>query len=208
MKNRLIEQYPIIRQMAAGKAVFWRNENYTAFQADAPDAFLKRKDIMEADRRLNRFAPFMESAFPETKAQDGIIESPLVHADGMKDFLGERYGTSIAGPLYIKADDSLTVSGSVKARGGIYEVLKHAEDLALEHGLINADEDYAQFDSEKFKKFFSEYTIVCGSTGNLGLSIGIIGAALGFKVVIHMSSDAKQWKKDMLRRQWRKGGRA
>ncbi|WP_416375613.1 D-serine ammonia-lyase [Salinicoccus roseus] len=199
MKNRLIDQHPIIGQMAAGEEVFWKNEYYTAFQTDAPDAFLKREDIMEADRRLSRFARFMESAFPETKAQDGIIESPLVHADGMKDFLGERYGTSIAGPLYIKADDSLTVSGSVKARGGIYEVLKHAEDLALEHGLINPDEDYAQFDSEKFKKFFSEYTIVCGSTGNLGLSIGIIGAALGFKVVIHMSSDAKQWKKDMLR---------
>ncbi|MFP3360619.1 D-serine ammonia-lyase, partial [Planococcus sp. SIMBA_143] len=87
-------QHPIIGQMAAGESVFWKNEYYTAFETDAPDAFLKREDIMEADRRLSRFARFMESAFPETKAQDGIIESPLVHADGMKDFLGERYGTS------------------------------------------------------------------------------------------------------------------
>lgn len=78
-------------------------------------------------------------------------------------------------------------------------MLTHAEMLAMGAGLLQPEDDYARLFSDEFRAFFSRYRIAVGSTGNLGLSIGIISAKLGFNVSVHMSADARGWKKQKLR---------
>ena len=159
-----------------------------------------KQDMEDAAQLWERFAPFLASEFPETSVSGGIIESPLRKIDNMKNILNDKYDANINGELFLKCDNELPIAGSIKARGGVYEVLYFAEKLAIDGGLIQKEDDYSVFSSDKMKKYFSQYSIGVGSTGNLGLSIGIISAKLGFNVSVYMSADAKQWKKDLLRK--------
>lgn len=183
--------------LAQAQEILWSNPKYNPACSNSPR--IENEEILDAQKRLLRFAPYIAQAFPETKSSDGLIESPLVAIQNMHEFLINKYKVEIPGRLFLKCDSHLPISGSIKARGGIYEVLKHAETLALEQGLITIVDDYAIFDSPKFRAFFSQFSIAVGSTGNLGLSIGVMGAKLGFKVTVHMSADAKEWKKELLR---------
>lgn len=195
----LKEKHPLLNQLVLTEEVFWVNPNKEEFETGIQKAPLTKDDVKDAEERLKRFAPYIAKAFPDTKDTNGIIESPLVATPSMKQHLEQEYDHHITGNVLLKCDSHLPISGSIKARGGIYEVLKHAEDLALEHQLLNKQDDYSILDSDTFRAFFSQYSIAVGSTGNLGLSIGIMSAKLGFNVTVHMSADAKQWKKDLLR---------
>ncbi|MDF2532863.1 MAG: D-serine ammonia-lyase [Clostridia bacterium] len=195
-----IKEKPIISDMIAYKPVFWVNDDLKDQEAVTYDSLeLAWKDVLEAEERWIRFAPLISRLFPETEKQNGVIESALVELSNMKDAIRNRYKGTVEGRMFLKCDNDLPVAGSIKARGGIYEVLKHAEHLALSHNLLNKEQDYSILAETEFKQFLSRYSLAVGSTGNLGLSIGIMGAALGFKVTVHMSADAKQWKKDLLR---------
>jgi D-serine dehydratase len=195
----LKDKFPLINKLNSMEEVFWINPNIEKYQSGIKKAPLTEEDVRDAEQRLKRFAPYIASVFPETKDMNGIIESPLVKIPAMKRYLELNYQQPISGELLLKCDSHLPISGSIKARGGIYEILKHAEELAFQHQLLTIQDDYSILDSEQFRDFFSQYSIAVGSTGNLGLSIGIISAKLGFNVTVHMSSDAKQWKKDLLR---------
>ncbi len=202
MQKELWEQMKnkeLLKKIAAQEEVFWLNENLEDSKTALSKINLSMSDIEDAEKRLARFAPFIKKCFPETEANNGLIESPLTEIPNMKKQLEKEYHVSIAGKLLVKQDSHLAISGSIKARGGIYEVLKHAEDLAIEHGKISITDDYSKFASDEMKAFFHQFKIQVGSTGNLGMSIGIMSAALGFHVIVHMSADAKQWKKDLLR---------
>lgn len=193
--------YDLFDQITATKEVFWANPKYSSDPQAVVKLPLGVNDVRDAEARLARFAPYIAKVFPETQASRGIIESPLRAVPAMKKRLESYYDTPLPGQLWMKLDSHLPISGSIKARGGIYEVLKHAEDLALKHGLLTKEDDYSRLADSESRRFYSNYAISVGSTGNLGLSIGIMSAKLGFNVTVHMSADAKEWKKDLLRRQ-------
>lgn len=130
--------------------------------------------VEEARTRLDYFAPWVAQRYPETGS--GRIESALEPAPKTQQLLNATLATELPGELWVKRDDALPISGSIKARGGIHEVFRLAEE----------------YPDEKPK------LVVC-STGNLGLSIGTVGPQLGFETEVHMSADAKQWKKERLR---------
>lgn len=195
----LIAQHPLVEDLVALKETTWFNPGTTSLAEGLPYVGLTAHDVEDAHARLTRFAPYLAQAFPETAATGGIIESELAAIPAMQKRLEKEFGQPIHGELLLKKDSHLPISGSIKARGGIYEVLTYAEKLALEAGLLTTEDDYSILLSPEFKQFFSQYSIAVGSTGNLGMSIGIMSARIGFNVTVHMSADARAWKKAKLR---------
>ncbi|MDW4562137.1 D-serine ammonia-lyase [Aeromonas rivipollensis] len=203
MKNidvqQLITQFPLVQSLIALEPVTWFNPNATTLAVGLPYVGLDGNDVADASARLARFAPYMCDAFPETRASKGILESEIAAIPAMQATLNARYGVELTGKLLLKKDSHLPISGSIKARGGIYEVLTHAERLAIKAGLLREEDDYRKLFTDEFRQFFGQYSIAVGSTGNLGMSIGIMSAKLGFTVTVHMSADAREWKKRKLR---------
>lgn len=197
--NTLTNKYPLVEKLIALEEVCWFNPGSTSLAVGLPYVGLDADDVKDASDRLKSFAPYLVKAFPDTAGLNGIIESEVVDIPNMKKQLEEQYGAIISGRLMLKKDSHLPISGSIKARGGIYEVLTHAEKLAIDACLLDETDDYSKLFTDEFRTFFSQYSIAVGSTGNLGMSIGIMSAKLGFSVSVHMSADAREWKKNKLR---------
>lgn len=194
--NSMPKTFPpeLLAQLQSRVPLLWLNPGLgSAMPADAPTV----ADVAAAETRLVRCAGLMSVLFPELEACAGRGESELVEATRLQRAMGsdpDRDGT-----WFIKADHALPIAGSIKARGGFHEVLALAESIAVGHDVLSPDEDRRQLASEPARALFAQHTVTVGSTGNLGLSIGVMAAALGFKAIVHMSTDAKTWKKDRLR---------
>lgn len=93
------------------------------------DVGLTAEDVQATRQRLQRFAPYLATVFPETAATGGVIESHIAPLPQLRQQLIEEGSLQNVGSLWLKADSDLPISGSIKARGGIHEVLKHAEEL-------------------------------------------------------------------------------
>lgn len=184
---------PFLTRLADQEPSAWFNPAVTTTAEGLTASELSPSIVDDAAARLDRFAPWIAQAFPETAGAQGVVESPLDAALGM-----QRELNLAAGQLLLKRDDILPVSGSIKARGGVHEVLEYAESLANEAGLLPST-DYRAFSSEPFRELIAQHRVVVGSTGNLGLSIGITAAALGLRATVHMSTHAQAWKEELLR---------
>lgn len=195
MTQTLAEKHPLIPSMQRGEELLWLNPDLD----NQLSPKITESDVADAAARLARFASYLRVAFPETAESNGIIESPLREIARMQQHIAAQSNDALTGRLMLKCDNELPISGSIKARGGIYEVLCNAEKIALESGMLHVEDDYAVLAEDRFRELFAGHSIAVGSTGNLGLSIGIMSAKLGFRVAVHMSSDARQWKKDLLR---------
>lgn len=173
--------------------MLWCNPALAAARDSLPAASVSADDIDAVHALLARWSPALAALFPD-QAPDGRIESPLRRLADPAAVLGHVP----SGAVWLKCDHALPVAGSVKARGGIVEVLMHAEEVALAHGLADACDPLWPL-RERTRALFARHTVAVGSTGNLGLGIGTIAAALGFRAVVHMSAEAKAWKKARLR---------
>jgi D-serine dehydratase len=183
--------------IAQRKPFLWLNEGWRPAKEAVAASPLQFKDVLDAENRLNRFAGLLAHLFPELKTTGGIIESPLLSVGGLRmQMTGDMCSI---GRWLIKGDHTLPVAGSIKARGGIYEVLAFAEGLALREGLMKPTDDARVLASARARTMFAQHQVAVGSTGNLGLSVGVTASALGFRAVVHMSADAKAWKKARLR---------
>lgn len=122
---------PFLARLVDQQPSAWFNPALTTTGAGLVASELSSDIVDDAAARLDRFAPWIAQAFPETTDAHGVIESPLHAAPDMQRELGLA-----GGRLLLKRDDILPVSGSIKARGGVHEVLEYAESLAVEAGLL------------------------------------------------------------------------
>lgn len=185
----MIEAVP--PEVLARQATLWLNPGYVA-GADARDWPL---DPHVAEVRLARCAGLLATVFPELVAMGGHLESPLVPIPHFQATTDQPE----SGAWLLKRDDALPVAGSVKARGGFHEVLAYVEHIAGSAGLLSDDADRAVLAKPEVRALLARHTVTVGSTGNLGLAIGLIGIGLGLRASVHMSADAKDWKKRRLR---------
>ncbi|MER9883192.1 D-serine ammonia-lyase [Mesorhizobium sp. M0118] len=168
--------------------MWWPNPNYRPSDtiAKGPAGALNASSLLEARGNWLRLAPVLNVIFPDGSdidTQSSLVEIANPGFDGIS--------------LLAKCDHDIRSTGSIKGRGGVYEVLMLAEMLANSQGL-NVSANPIGLLSQEAGDLFGRHKILVGSTGNLGFSVGVTARKLGFAVEVHMSRDAKSWKKERL----------
>ncbi|WP_217482618.1 D-serine ammonia-lyase [Sphingomonas sp. CL5.1] len=169
----------------AGKGELWINP----FRSNRVGRLDLLPQIDRAIDRFLRFAPVLAALFPDMPRTGEIMSSLLPWPGSIRGV--DR--------LFVKADHDLPLAGSVKARGGVHELLVYLEDIAAAEGLVEVGGDMTPLIEARAHERLARYSVIVASTGNLGLAIGIVARAFGIATEVHVSADAKHWKRDRLR---------
>lgn len=175
---------PLFDALRRGETAVWLNPEVRAVGGEAD-----REAVARAAARFERFAPLLRRLFPDD-GWDGRIASALTIYDAPPAGLPM---------LLVKGDHALPMTGSVKARGGVHELLCYVERIAAIEELMAEGDSVERLLEAEARAVLGLHTVVVASTGNLGFSIGLVARALGLNAEIHMSSDAREWKKERLR---------
>jgi len=120
------DQTQRLQQLASGQPTLWTNPalaDTTLAHGTGETPAVGPAHMLAAEARFGRFAPLLAELFPELQPAGGRIESELLPAPALQAALGMP---ADFGKLLVKADHGLPVAGSIKARGGIHEVLELA----------------------------------------------------------------------------------
>ena len=80
----------MLDKIKKAEEILWLNPKLSK-KEDLKKAQLSEKDVEEASKRLEKFAPLIMHYFPETVISKGIIESPLSIISNMKDLLNKEF---------------------------------------------------------------------------------------------------------------------
>ncbi|MGA0602628.1 D-serine ammonia-lyase [Caulobacter sp. KR2-114] len=177
------EAEAVLGALRRGEPALWRRPGPARLEADR--APLDGGEAADAQDRFTRFAPALARLFP-ADGWDGQVRSALSPAPDGWD-------------LWLKGDHALPIAGSVKARGGVYEVLCHVESLAGAAGVWAPGEPMLRLLEPAAVAALSRHWLAVASTGNLGFAVGVAARAFGLRAEVHMSREAKAWKKARLR---------
>ena len=100
----MLNSKEFVRELQLRHESAWINPDTTTASAALAACSLTLTDVDDAAARLERFAPFIKKAFPETADHCGLIESPLTEIEKMRAWLAENENAQLAGKLFLKRD--------------------------------------------------------------------------------------------------------
>ena len=121
---------PVIQRLMDREPCLWANPRWQPAETCLSNLPITYAEVEQAGARLRRFAALLANLFPELRPHAGVIESPLLAVPWSA--VAEPPPDLRTARLLVKADHTLPVAGSIKARGGIHAVLRFAEQVATE----------------------------------------------------------------------------